>query len=210
MDDVLTSNLRKIAELSRVRKTKQYAEELEELDELLNETILRIKKVRIMVETLAAGKEVTKSYLSLPEIAKYRIAKIAMIKQELRDVPSLLDDPEEEDDVIFTRTSKKLAVSKKEKKSTYEQTLELLESGKDGANIARIRQLSPQTIASHFAFLIRAEKIELSDVMNEKRIHELATIFDGFEGTSLAPLKEKLGNKVTWDELKLYQASTMV
>jgi len=70
--------------------------------------------------------------------------------------------------------------------------------------------LSPQTIASHFAFLIRAEKIELRDVMNEKRIHELARMFDGFEGISLTPLKEKLGNKVTWDELKIYQASTNV
>jgi uncharacterized protein YpbB len=210
LDDVLTSNLRKIAELSRVRKTKQYAEELEELDELLNETILRIKKVRIMVETLAAGKKVTKSYLSLPEISKYRISKIAMIKQELKDAPSLLDDPEEEEDVIFIKTSKKLSVSKKEKKSTYEQTLELLESGKDASEIARIRQLSSQTIASHFAFLIRAEKMELSDVMSEKRIHELATMFDGFEGTSLSPLKEKIGNKVTWDELKLYQAYTQV
>lgn len=210
LDDVLTSNLRKIAELSRVRKTKQYAEELEELDELLLETILRMKKVRIMVETLAAGKEVTKSYLNIPEIANYRLSKIAMVKQELKDIPSLLDDPEESFDEVFTKTSKKLAVSKKEKKSTYEQTLDLLENGKDAKEIARVRQLSPQTIASHFAFLIRAEKIELRDVMSEKRIHELATMFDGFEGTSLSPLKEKLGNKVTWDELKLYQASTQV
>lgn len=210
LDDVLTSNLRKIGELSRVRKTKQYAEELEELDELLLETILRIKKVRIMVETLSVGKEVTKSFLDVPEITNYRLSKIAMIKQELKNTPSLLDDPEETFDELFTKTSKKLAVSKKEKKSTYEQTLELLENGMDASEIAQKRQLSLQTIASHFAVLIRSEKIELKDVMSEKRIHELATMFDGFEGTSLTPLKEKLGNKATWDELKLYQAYTQV
>ncbi len=210
LDDVLTSNLRKIGELSRVRKTKQYAEELEELDELLLETILRIKKVRILVETLSAGKEVTKSFLDVPEITNYRLSKIAMIKQELKNTPSLLDDPEETFDELFTKTSKKLDVSKKEKKSTYEQTLELLENGMDASEIAQKRQLSLQTIASHFAVLIRSEKIELKDVMSEKRIHELATMFDGFEGTSLTPLKEKLGNKATWDELKLYQAYTQV
>lgn len=210
LDAVLSSNLRKIAELSRMRKTKQYAEELEELDECLLETILRIKKVRILVETLAAGKEVTKSFLNIPEITNYRLNKIAMIKQEWKDIPSLLDDPEESFDRVFTKTSKKLAVSKKEKKSTYEQTLDLLENGKDASEIAKIRQLSPQTIASHFAFLIRSEKIELSDVMSETRIHELASMFEGFEGSSLTPLKEKLGNKVTWDELKLYQAFTQV
>ena len=100
--------------------------------------------------------------------------------------------------------------AKKEKKSTYEQTLELLEQGKDVHEIARIRQVSVQTIGNHFAYLIRSEKIELTDVMSPKRISELATMFDGFEGTSLSPLKEKVGNKVTWEELKLYQAHSML
>ena len=42
--------------------------------------------------------------------------------------------------------------------------------------------------------------------MQPKRISELETMFEGFTGTSLGPLKEKLGAKATWDELKLYQA----
>jgi hypothetical protein len=46
--------------------------------------------------------------------------------------------------------------------------------------------------------------------MNPKRISELERMFEGFEGTSLNPLKEKLGSKVTWDELKLYQAGMQV
>lgn len=210
LDDVLSSNLRKIGELSRVRKTKQYAEELEELDEVLTETILRLKRARLLIEAVSAGKEITKSIVWNHEIANYKIGKVAAIKQELKQVPSLLDDPEDEYDAIFTKTSKKLSAAKKEKKSTYESTLDLLEEGKDASEIARIRQLSPQTIASHFAYLIRMEKIAITDVMSPKRINELANMFEGFEGTSLSPLKEKLGNKVTWDELKMYQASTMV
>jgi uncharacterized protein YpbB len=210
LDDVLSSNLRKIGELSRVRKTKQYAEELEELDEVLTETILRLKRARLLIEAVSAGKEITKSIVWNHEIANYKIGKVAAIKQELKQVPSLLDDPEDEYDAIFTKTSKKLSTAKKEKKSTYEQTLELLEQGKDVHEIARIRQVSTQTIGNHFAYLIRSEKIELTDVMSPKRISELATMFDGFEGTSLSPLKEKLGNKVTWEELKLYQAHSML
>lgn len=209
LDDVLSSNLRKIGELSRVRKTKQYAEELEELDEVLTETILRLKRARLLIEAVSAGREITKSIVWNHEIANYKIGKLAVIKQELKQVPSLLDDPEEEYDVIFTKTSKKLSAAKKEKKSTYELTLELLEQGKDVDEIARIRQVSVQTIGNHFAYLIRSEKIELTDVMSLKRISELATMFEGFEGTSLSPLKEKLGNKVTWEELKLYQANSL-
>jgi uncharacterized protein YpbB len=210
LDDVLSSNLRKIGELSRVRKTKQYAEELEELDEVLTETIIRLKKARLLMEAVAAGKEITKTVVWNSEIAQYKLSKIAAVKQELKQVPSLLDDPDEVDDVIFTKFSKKESTAKKEKKSTYEVTLELLEQGKDVEEISRIRQLSNQTISNHFAYLIRSEKIELSDVMSPKRIQELASMFDGYEGTSLSPLKEKLGNKVTWEELKLYQAASMV
>lgn len=209
LDGVLTSNLKKIAELSRVKKTKQYAEELEELDEFLTETILKIKKARLLIEAVAAGREITKEVVWNTEIANYKISKIAAVKQEIRQTPTLLDEPEE-DDIIFLKTSKKLSVTKKDKKTTYEQTLELLEEGKEAKEIARLRQLSAQTINSHFVYLIRAEKIELSDVMSPKRINELANLFEGYEGASLTPLKEKLGNKVTWDELKLYQASTLI
>jgi uncharacterized protein YpbB len=210
LDDVLTSNLRKIGELSRVRKTKQYAEELEELDEILTETIIRLKKARLLIEALAAGKEITKAVVWNAEITQYKLSKIAAVKQELKQVPSLLDDPEEVDDNIFTKSSKKDSVAKKEKKSTYEVTLDLLEKGKDVDEISRIRQLSHQTISNHFVYLIRSEKIELRDVMSPKRIQELSSMFDGYDGTSLSPLKEKLGDKVTWEELKLYQAASMV
>ena len=204
-DAVLSSNLKKIAELSRARKTKQYAEELEELDELLTTTILKIKKARILIETLASGREISKTTVWNTEISSYKLAKIAAVKQELKQVPSLLDDEDEVIDTIFEKTVKK-DKGGSNKKSTYELTLELLEQGKDVAEIARIRQVSKQTINNHFVYLIRSEQIQLSDVMQPKRISELETMFEGFTGTSLGPLKEKLGAKATWDELKLYQA----
>ena len=204
-DAVLSSNLKKIAELSRARKTKQYAEELEELDELLTATILKIKKARILIETLASGREISKTTVWNTEISSYKLAKIAAVKQELKQVPSLLDDEDEVIDTIFEKTVKK-DKGGSNKKSTYELTLELLEQGKDVAEIARIRQVSKQTINNHFVYLIRSEQIQLSDVMQPKRISELETMFEGFTGTSLGPLKEKLGAKATWDELKLYQA----
>ncbi|MFM6934957.1 MAG: ATP-dependent RecD-like DNA helicase, partial [Flavobacteriales bacterium] len=130
LDDVLLSNLRKIGELSRVRKTKQYAEELEELDELLTETILRLKKARLLVEAVAEGKEISKSLVRNNEITQYKLSKISLVKQEMKQTPSLLDDPEDEEEILFKKTSKKLKSEKKEKKSTYDLTLELLEQGK--------------------------------------------------------------------------------
>lgn len=205
LDGVLLSNLRKIAELSRVRKTKSYAEELEALDEILTESILKLKKVRLLVTAVAEGEAITKDRIWNNDLQQYKLSKIAIVRQELKQVPSLLDDPDAEE-VSFLKSTKKLAKAQKVKKSTQEKTLELLEAGKEVSEIARERQLSVQTINSHFAYLIRSGQIELTDVMSPKRISELEQLFDGFEGNSLNPLKEKLGSKATWDELKLYQA----
>ena len=205
LDGVLLSNLRKIAELSRVRKTKSYVEELEALDEILTETILKLKKVRLLVTAVAEGEAITKDRIWNNDLQQYKLSKIAIVRQELKQVPSLLDDPDAEE-VSFLKSTKKLAKEQKVKKSTQEKTLELLEAGKEVSEIARERQLSVQTINSHFAYLIRSGQIELTDVMSPKRISELEQLFDGFEGNSLNPLKEKLGSKATWDELKLYQA----
>jgi hypothetical protein len=205
LDGVLLSNLRKIAELSRVRKTKSYAEELEALDEILTETILKLKKVRLLVTAVAEGEAITKDRIWNNDLQQYKLSKIAIVRQELKQVPSLLDDPDAEE-VSFLKSTKKLAKEQKVKKSTQEKTLELLEAGKEVSEIARERQLSVQTINSHFAYLIRSGQIELTDVMSPKRISDLEQLFDGFEGNSLNPLKEKLGSKATWDELKLYQA----
>ena len=163
----------------------------------------------MLIEAVLAGREITKAVVLNDEIKNYKLAKIAMIKQEARQNPSLLDLDDDQEDYISIVKTNKSSKEKKEKKQTHEQTLELLQEGNSPQDVARIRQLSIRTINGHLAILIKAEKLELKDVLSEKRIRDLENMFGDYEGTSLGPLKEKLGNKVTWDELKLYQASTM-
>lgn len=210
LDGVLTSNLKKIGELNRIRKTKTYVEELEELDDLLTAAILKLKKARILIEAVLSGREITKELMWNEEIKNYKIAKLASISQELRSNPSLLDmEDDDDDDYLPIVKIKKAVKEKKDKRTTYEQTLELLNEGKDVEEIARVRQLSVSTINGHFATLLKAEKIELEDVMDPKRISQLEDLIGAFEGISLGPLKEKLGDDVSYDELRLFQASKM-
>ena len=46
--------------------------------------------------------------------------------------------------------------------------------------------------------------------MSQERISELQDYFEGYNENYLTHLKEKLGDKVTWEELKLFRASTIV
>lgn len=207
-DGILSSNLQQIAILVKTRKTKQYADELLELDELLTQTILQLKKARIMCEAFAAGKEITKQLLWSSEITNYKALKIAAIQQENKRTPSLLDEPEPDFSKVFEKTKPQKVT--REKKSTYEQTLDLHQEGKTITEIAQLRQVSKQTIYNHFVQLIKSQKVELCEIMSAKRIGELQTYFEDYHENSLGPLKEKLGAKVTWDELKVYQAHMQV
>jgi uncharacterized protein YpbB len=114
------------------------------------------------------------------------------------------------DEIEFkvNRTQKKLNLETK--KSTYDLTLELLHDGNTLEEIARSRQLSQGTINSHFVQLLKAEKIELADIMEQYRINELQELLENRELSSLSKIKDELGDQISWDELKLYQASKML
>jgi uncharacterized protein YpbB len=109
-----------------------------------------------------------------------------------------------------TRILTKKSTEKKSKLSTIETTLEFILAGMKLEEIALSRQLSESTIYSHITQLIRAEKVTLNDVMSAKRIKEIKNILEQVKGNSLSQIKAQVGNQISWDELRIYQASTII
>ena len=208
LDDILGKFYFKIGELKLIRKTKQYTDELEEFSELLFGRIIELKKTRILTEKLSFGIEISKDVFKIPEIENYQLSKISAVQQVLRQQNKksklVLDAIDFETRIT---TSKK---EKPVKQSTIEITLDLIKSGKQIDEIARERQLSETTIYGHIAQLIRAEKIEISEVMEAKRLSEIQSLVSKIESTSLTQIKSKIGDLVSWDELRIYQASTII
>jgi uncharacterized protein YpbB len=216
LDTQVYAVLKRKIELAKIKRTKDYQEEIDELLNLLITVVLRLKKVRLLVDAVCTGREINKETVKTAEITNYVIAKIAVIQQELRQNGNLLSDEDDSFEDVIESAKKHYANKDKkekqvsEKKSTHEKTLELLDLGKDINEIARLRQLSTTTINGHFVQLIRAEKITLDQVMNDERINLLVSYFENYQGESLNQLKEKLGDKATWNELKLIQASKLL
>lgn len=207
LDSVLYSNLKKMAELQQMRNTKQYNEELEELDHLMTEQLLMIKKARKLMELVANGVEFDKDKILSTDLLNYKVTKIEMVKNEMRVSNSSFDFDSDFIQIKTKQTKKKEKAKKKV--STYEVTLDLLNQGKSIPEIAKIRQLSIGTISSHCVRLIKNEKLELSDVMETEKINALHALFDEYEGGSLTPIKESAGDIYSWDEIKLFQASLL-
>ena len=87
--------------------------------------------------------------------------------------------------------------------------MDLIQKGFSVAEIADKRVLNEVTILSHCAKLIQQEKLELKDMLSLDRIDELKTAFEGFDGESVNPIKEKYGDEFTWEELRMYRASLL-
>lgn len=95
------------------------------------------------------------------------------------------------------------------KKSTYDETLALVQEGKDVAGIAKARGLTFGTIADHLEKLVASGKLAAGDVEGMlpaaladalPRIH---AVFDDVGAEKLAPAFGQLKGKHSYDHLKL-------
>ena len=208
LDEILGRFYFKIGELKLIRKTKQYTDELEEFSELLFCRIIDLKKTRILSEKLSLGLDISKDVFKIPEIENYQISKISAVQQALRQQNK--NSKLVLDAIDFETKITKVKKDKPVKQSTIEITEEFIKSGKKIDEIARIRQLSETTIYGHVAQLIRAEKIEISDVMEAKRLKEIQELVSKCDSSSLSQIKAQIGDLASWDELRIYQASTII
>lgn len=193
----------KLEEVKRMKKAKQFFQELYALEEMHTKSILRLMKAKLLIEIVVSGKEICKENLDSAEIKLYKFKKLEFIKEEFKKTNSALIEENYEAERYLPKKKEK----KEPKKSTVEETHELWLQKNTINEISEIRKLTPTTIAGHIAKLIEAEKVSISDLLPTERILEIAVIFKGYKEESLTPIKEKYGDKFTWDELKFYKAS---
>ena len=204
MDRFVYDILWKMEEVKRAKKAKAYFDELVLLEEMQIKAVFQLMKAKLLINTVAAGAEISKENLTSNEIKSYRTNKISEIQTKFKELNITII----EDDVDLNRyTKKKSSKTAVLKKSTTQETYELWLQSNSINEIAAIRKLTPQTIYGHFAKLIEAGQVQLQDLMPEDKIEGLTLIFKGFKGESLNELMEAHGNKFTWNDLRLFKAA---
>jgi len=202
MDDLVSAILWKLEEVKRTKKAKAFFEELLVLEEMQTKAVLQLFKAKALMESVVSGTEISKENLNSSEIRNYRNNKIESVAAEFRAQNVTLIDDETD---IERYTGKK--PKKEPKKNTILVTLELWQEKNSIKEIANIRKLTSQTISIHIGKLIQIKAIPISDVFPSDKIDALAEAFEGYTEESLNGLKEKVGNRFTWDELKIFKAS---
>ena len=183
--------------IANQKKVKQFFTELKELDNSLSETLKKLFRLEQMVQLAQSDQPFNKE--------KIHSAKLETLYTELTGkINNILKN---EKLFIGEYTLSKDDKPKKEKRSTYDITLQLWKEGKTVAEIAKERTLSQATIYSHIAKCIEQDKIAITEVLPEETINELNTIFkENEELTTLKSLYEKTEERYSWDELRLFRA----
>ena len=204
MDNLVYEILWKMEEVQRMKKAKAFYDELLVLEELQIKAVMRLMKAKLLIETVVNGETISKENLTSNDIREYKTRKLALIQQKFKSVNIYLI----ENELDLERYSKNKKEKKENKKSTVQETYELWLEKNTISEIAKIRVLTKQTIYGHLAKLIEAQTISISDVFPEDKIQELTKAFDGYNEETLNDLKEKVGDKFTWDELRIFKASS--
>jgi AAA ATPase len=183
--------------IANQKKVKQFFTELKELDNSLSETLKKLFRLEQMVQLAQSDQPFDKEKIHSAKLETLYTELTGKINNILKNEKLFIGEyPLSKDDK-----------PKKEKRSTYDITLQLWKEGKTVAEIAKERTLSQATIYSHIAKCIEQDKIAITEVLPEETINELNTIFkEKEELTTLKSLYEKTEERYSWDELRLFRA----
>ncbi|MBK7131669.1 MAG: helix-turn-helix domain-containing protein [Bacteroidales bacterium] len=91
---------------------------------------------------------------------------------------------------------------KKVKEDTKKISFDLFKEGKSVTQIAEERNLIATTIESHLAFYVGKGEIPVRRFVSQEKTDLISRHFGGSDDLKLGPVKEALGDQVTWSEIR--------
>ncbi len=93
-----------------------------------------------------------------------------------------------------------------EKPDTKLETFQLYRSGKTVNEIAAARNLTIQTIEGHLAYYVERGEISVHELVQKEKFVLIEPLVKTYNGGSITPLKEQLGNDISFGEIRLVLA----
>lgn len=93
------------------------------------------------------------------------------------------------------------------KPDTKVLTYQLYKAGKNVKEISVERNLAPQTIEGHIAHFVQQGDIKINELVSREKFLLIEPAVKNYDGNSITPLKQQLGNDVSYGEIKLVMAA---
>ena len=149
------------------------------------------------------------SLSELRKISGFGDAKIEQYGQQFLDIILGYSKENNLSSLIHEKAPKrerKTTGEKKLKTDTKAESFRLYKEGKLPEEIAKERKLTVQTIEGHLAQYIKIGEIKISELVSREKIVLIEQIIKKNSGNNITQIKEKLGNSVSFGEIKLVVA----
>jgi len=146
----------------------------------------------------------------LGKISGFGKAKSESYGQQFLDIITTYSKLHNLTSLIHEKTPKRERKEKdpnKEKVDTKLETYKLYQSGKTVTEIAAARNLSAGTIEGHLAHYVRTGQISIEALVSKEKILLIEPLAKNFEGGTTTPIKERLGDNISYGEIRLVIAS---
>ncbi len=127
-----------------------------------------------------------------------------------RDFLSIIQEYSSENNLSSNISEKKTKRKRRESKDTKVQKIDtkaesfkLYKEGKTVREIAVQRKLTVQTIESHLAYYVFKGEIRIEELVSREKMVLIEPLVKDFEGGSVTPIKERLGDDVSYGEIRL-------
>ncbi|MEP6615474.1 MAG: helix-turn-helix domain-containing protein [Ginsengibacter sp.] len=114
---------------------------------------------------------------------------------EEHNLPSLIHEKN-----IGSISTKKTKVTATNTKS---ETFKMYKSGRSVNEIAQLRNLTIQTIEGHLTYFIQKGELEIGEFMSQEKLKLISPFLQNFEGGSITSLKEQLGDRASYGEIRM-------
>lgn len=108
---------------------------------------------------------------------------------------------------ILEKSPKRIRKETKETKGakidTKAESFRLYKEGMAAADIAKARKLTVQTIEGHLAWHVQKGEINIEELVSREKILRIEPAIKDFNGGSILPIKEKLGNDIGFGEIRI-------
>ncbi|MGM0786781.1 MAG: helix-turn-helix domain-containing protein [Thermodesulfobacteriota bacterium] len=161
---------------------KEYIKETEALERLFYDRVQKIEKALALIDSFAGGQELT-----------------------IKDLPEAQQEGDKSAKAKKAGSSPKKTKSGK-KPDTRTVTLQLFNQGRAVEEIAKERCLTVRTIQGHLAHWVEKGEIEVTSLVSEKSLEEIAEAFKSLETSYLRPVHEFFAGKYDYGTLNFAAA----
>jgi len=100
-------------------------------------------------------------------------------------------------------------ITEKKKRDTKKISLDLYKEGRSVSQIADERKLSATTIEGHLAYYVGTGELPVNELVSQESINLISSYLNVNEDLRMAPVKEALGEKVSWSDIRFVKSYLM-